>query len=110
MVGLLFWAKQHRAPMRDTHRSNPERSTLEGLQYLSRFVTSRGKPPLEGSLVRIIQGSRMMRLDECVEVTQKCYLRASVHVFRHEDFGQIHSSSNGDKSGKMSENQAVKQG
>jgi hypothetical protein len=60
-VGLLFWATELHAPLSDTHRSNPERSALERLQYLSRFVTSRRKPTLDGFLVRIIQRSRMMR-------------------------------------------------
>ena len=61
VVGLLFWAREYRAPMKGTHRSNPRKSALERLQYLSRSVTSREKPSLDGSLRRIIQESRMMR-------------------------------------------------
>ena len=59
-VGLLFCARESCPPRKGTHRSNPRKSALERLEYRSCFVTFRGKPYLNRSLVRIIQESRMM--------------------------------------------------
>lgn len=99
---MLFWAREHRASINGTHRSNPRSSALERLQYLSRFVTSREKPYLHGSLERIIQESRMMRASRVLgghtEVLLACLSRLS--FVTTEYFGPIRRISNAGKSEK----------
>ena len=111
VVGLLFWAREYRAPMKGTHRSNPRKSALERLRYLSRFVTSREKPYLDGSLRRIIQESRMMRAFAEASRSHRSVICVyqRISFVTTENFGAIRGFSNDDKSGKVSEIQTFEQ-
>lgn len=108
-VGLLFWAKEHCAPIKSTHRSNPRKSALERLQYLSRFVTSREKPYLDGSMTRIIQESRMMRVSRMRRGHTKVLFGAPLRMsfVKTKYFRPNRRSWNDKQIGKTPETQAI---
>src|SRR5215472_7942214 len=55
--GLLFCALERCVPVKDKHRSNPDKS-LAPLWYPAHFVTFRAKPRRLGSLSELIQEYR----------------------------------------------------